>query len=187
MDEATISYWSLFWTAFSAIGGTLGAIATTAAVIVALWQTKYANRKKLKVEFNDNIFVMPANGPAIKKYEFVGITVTNIGNRNVCLQDWRVMLPNKKTAIIMYDKSMIAQQMADPWPRTLEPEQQDSQYWNKKLFVDFIQNEASQVKNKHRKLVWFVKDSTGRLYKTKSKKTIHQYLCEFSDSSKPSS
>ena len=26
--------WELFWTAFGAIGGTLGAIATTAAVIV---------------------------------------------------------------------------------------------------------------------------------------------------------
>ena len=34
--------WNLFWTAFGAIGGTLGAVATTAAVVVALWQTKYS-------------------------------------------------------------------------------------------------------------------------------------------------
>ena len=39
----------LFWTAFGAIGGTFGALATAAAVIVALWQTKYANKKKLKI------------------------------------------------------------------------------------------------------------------------------------------
>ena len=32
--------WNLFWTAFGAIGGTIGAFAATAAVIVALWQTK---------------------------------------------------------------------------------------------------------------------------------------------------
>ena len=54
--------WELFWTAFGAIGGTLGAIATTAAVIVALWQTKYANKKQLKVEFSDNIVLVPSQG-----------------------------------------------------------------------------------------------------------------------------
>ena len=54
--------WNLFWTAFGAIGGTLGAVATTAAVIVALWQTKYANKKRLKVEFSDNIIVVPSQG-----------------------------------------------------------------------------------------------------------------------------
>ena len=57
MNEATIIYWTLFWTACGAIGGTLSAIATTSAVIVALRQTKYANRKKLKVEFNVIRFV----------------------------------------------------------------------------------------------------------------------------------
>ena len=47
--------WTLFWTAVGAIGGTLGAIATTAAVIVALWQTKYSQKKKLKLAFSDNV------------------------------------------------------------------------------------------------------------------------------------
>ena len=36
-----------FW---ATLGGTIGAVGTTAAVIVALWQTKDANKKKLKVE-----------------------------------------------------------------------------------------------------------------------------------------
>ena len=59
--------WELFWTAFGAIGGTLGAIATTAAVIVALWQTKYANKKRLKVEFSDNIVVVPSHGDLYRR------------------------------------------------------------------------------------------------------------------------
>lgn len=37
--------YNMFWTAFSAIGQTVEAIATSAAVIVTLWQIKYANRK----------------------------------------------------------------------------------------------------------------------------------------------
>ena len=43
--------WNLFWTAFGAIGGTVGALATTAAVIVALWQTRYANKKNSRLKF----------------------------------------------------------------------------------------------------------------------------------------
>ena len=45
--------WNLFWTAFGAIGGTLGAVATTAAVVVALWQTKYSQKKIIKLGFSD--------------------------------------------------------------------------------------------------------------------------------------
>lgn len=36
----------LFWTAFAAIGQAVGAVATAAAVIVTLWQIRYANAKK---------------------------------------------------------------------------------------------------------------------------------------------
>ena len=43
--------WNLFWTAFGAIGGTLGAVATTAAVEVALWQTKYSQKKIINLAF----------------------------------------------------------------------------------------------------------------------------------------
>lgn len=47
--------WALFWNAFGAIGGTLGVLATTIAVIVALWQTKYSQKKKIKLCFNEDI------------------------------------------------------------------------------------------------------------------------------------
>lgn len=47
--------WALFWNAFGAIGGTLGVLATIIAVIVALWQTKYSQKKKIKLCFNEDI------------------------------------------------------------------------------------------------------------------------------------
>ena len=42
--------WNLIWTAVGAIGGTLGAFATSIAVIVALWQTKFNYKKKIRLE-----------------------------------------------------------------------------------------------------------------------------------------
>lgn len=80
--------WNLFWTAFGAIGATLGATATTAAVIVALWQTKYSQKKKLSFEFTDNFQLYnPNTGASLK---FVGLSVTNVGNRKVIIQTWGV-------------------------------------------------------------------------------------------------
>ena len=47
--------WEMFWQAASAI-------ATTAAVIVALWQTGYQNKKKLKIKFVENMTYLPNTG-----------------------------------------------------------------------------------------------------------------------------
>lgn len=172
--------WMLFWTAFGAIGGTLGAIGTTAAVIVALWQTKYANKKKLKVEFCDNVRLVPRRDNPAKWAEYVGITVTNIGNRNVKLINWRFLLPDNKGAIIVQDTSPIGKVLSPPWPMTLEPEDQTSQYWDKDLFFAYILDEVPKYskKDKKKKMCWVVKDSTGRNYKTKTQKTLQQYLDE---------
>lgn len=54
--------WLLFWTAFGAIGGTIGALATATAVFVALWQTKYSNKKKLKLAFSDDVVIASGLG-----------------------------------------------------------------------------------------------------------------------------
>lgn len=172
--------WMLFWTAFGAIGATLGAIATTAAVIVALWQTKYNNKKNLKVDFCDNIRLVPLKSNPAKLSEHVGITVTNVGNRNVKLMDWRIILPDKKGAIIVQDTSPIGKILSPPWPMILEPEDQTSQNWEKDLFYAYILDEIPKYSKKDRKkkIIWIVKDSTGKTYQTKSQKSLQQYLDE---------
>lgn len=170
--------WELFWTAFGAIGGTLGAIATTAAVIVALWQTKYANKKQLKVEFSDNIVVVPSQGNLSQKREYVGITVTNIGNRRIKVSNWQVRFPDGHGALIMQDTSPIGKILAPTWPVLLEPEDQGSQYWEKRLFYAFIKEEAPKYKKKNFRLLWIVKDSINKEYKVRSPKTIAEYFDE---------
>lgn len=172
--------WILFWTAFGAIGGTLGAIATAAAVIVALWQTMYANKKKLKVEFSDNIRIGSRRDNPAKWAEFVGITVTNIGNRNVKLSKWQLKLPDGSGALIVPDMTVFGKDVAPSWPMTLEPEEQTSQYWDKDLFYAYMKDVVPRLnsKNRKKKVVWIVTDSTGKMYKTKTSKTLQQYLDE---------
>ena len=173
--------WNLFWTAFGAIGGTVGAVATTAAVIVALWQTKYANRKKLKVEFSDNIVVVPSQEDLLHKREYVGVSVTNIGNRRAKVCNWQVCFPDGNSFLISQDTSPIGKILSPPWPVLLEPEEQASQYWEKRLFYTLIREEAPKYKKKKCYISWIVKDSTNKKYKVRSQKTIAEYFNEAED------
>lgn len=62
-----------------------GGVATTLAVIVALWQTKYTHKKKLKIYFIDNFQLYNQNTGASVKY--IGVRITNIGNRKLIVQN----------------------------------------------------------------------------------------------------
>ena len=73
------------WNIFSAIFQAFGAIATFLAVLVALWQTKYANRKRLKLSFTE---VSQIIGMKSGTVELATLTVSNIGNRAVTVQNW---------------------------------------------------------------------------------------------------
>jgi len=96
---------NLFWNAFGAIGGTVGALATAGAVAVALWQTKFSQNKKLKVSFTDDIAVVPDGGNVV--YRYVGVSVVNIGNRDVILSSWGFELSNGQRILIVPDTSRI--------------------------------------------------------------------------------
>lgn len=91
--------YDLFWTAFAAIGQVVGALATSAAVIVTLWQIRYANRKKVKMRFSDKNVVFSENGNL--EFHFVKLTVTNIGNRNIIVRNWGIKVSKKQNLLIV--------------------------------------------------------------------------------------
>lgn len=175
MQQGSID-WNLVWAAVGAIGGVLGAFATTAAVIVALWQTKYQNRKRLKVEFSDNVFLMHPEGPARKEKEYVALTVTNVGNRPVRLEQWLMRLPDGKTSMILCDDSVIGRALAPTWPMLLEPEQQTTRYWEKKLFYGYLAENEKRFDKTWQKIKMIVKDSTGRKYQIRTKGSLADYI-----------
>lgn len=102
-----ITDWNLFWTAFGAIGGTLGAFATLLAVIVALWQTKYENRKRLKLSKLESIKVTDTSTGHVEK-EFVAVKVCNIGNRAVSIKSWGFKATHKENILLLPDTSPLA-------------------------------------------------------------------------------
>ena len=166
--------WNLFWTAFGAIGATLGATATTAAVIVALWQTKYSQKKKLSLEFTDNFQLYnPNTGASLK---FVGLSVTNVGNRKVIIRTWGVHL-NEGSAIVMPppDVKGMEKLAYTKLPQVLDVEESIDLQWQIERFQTFLESNKDNI-CKNKPLVFFVKDSTGKQYTVKTKKNASFYF-----------
>lgn len=169
--------WMLFWSAFGAIGGTLGAIATVAAVSVALWQTKYSERKKLRLKFSDSI-VMADIAPSNHEEMLVSLSIVNIGNRNVIIQNWGFVYHKKKShALIGLNPSYLMQIISPRLPYELTIENKVDLYIEKHFFVESLKEGIKKKELKERKkLILFAIDSTGKEYKVKSEKTIKEML-----------
>lgn len=168
--------YNLFWTAFAAIGQAVGAIATATAVIVTLWQIKYANRKRLRLSFSDKNVVFSENGNL--EFHFVNLTVTNIGNRNVIIKNWGIKVSKKQNLLIVPDiKNPIVKMIQKPLPCTLEPEESMDLVFDIKLFLRNLREQIKDgVFSEKDKLTLYVVDSTGKMYFVKSEKTIKKYI-----------
>lgn len=171
--------WTLFWTAFGAIGGTLGALATSIAVIVALWQTKYSQKKKIKVSFTDLITVTSTLPSDNFRKEYVGLEVTNIGNRDIIIQSWGFVLQPKSNgkALILPDRTIYGELTQIKLPKRLAIEESITLVCAKKLFQkDLIENCSDRKLSPQEKLQFYVCDSTGKCYYAKTQKKIESYL-----------
>lgn len=167
--------WNSFWTAFGAIGATIGSIATSAAVIVALWQTKISFKKKLQVSFSDDIAVAFENGSNI--YRFVGVNISNIGNRDVVIQNWGFYTHDNMQTIIAPDSSSIGRMIQVKLPHKLQIEEGITLYYDKKLFEQVLEEYMNDGKlNPNKKICFFVTDSTEKRYKVMTNKTVEDLL-----------
>ena len=168
--------YNLFWTAFAAIGQAVGTIATATAVIVTLWQIKYANRKRLRLSFSDKNVVFSENGNL--EFHFVNLMVTNIGNRNVIIKNWGIKVLKKQNLLIVPDtKNPIVKMIQKPLPCTLEPEESMDLVYDIKLFLRNLREQVKDgVFSEKDKLTLYVVDSTGKMYFVKSEKTIKKYI-----------
>lgn len=169
--------WNLFWTAFGAIGGTVGAIATAAAVIVALWQTKYSYKKKLKISFSNNITIVPENGSNF--YHYVGVTITNIGNRDVIIKNWGFFLNNGSKMMIIPDTSPIGRILQVQLPHKLQVEEGVSLYYSNHLFKHALEEcIANGSLSNNKKIRFFVTDSTEKEHFVTTHKTAQDLLSD---------
>lgn len=147
--------WSTFWTA-------IGSVATSGACIIALWQTKQSNLKKIKFEIKTAITMAINYGEPIT---YVCATITNLGNRDVIIKSWDLCLKKNRKLTILTNQTPI---MAVNLPQRICPEETLDLYCHlddfKKNIVNLVgENELS----KNQKLVFQITDSTGKSYYAK--------------------
>ena len=166
---------SLLWMKVSAIGTLLSSMATTCAVIVALWQTRFSQKKKLKLSFTDDVCVIPDNMRKTMKY--VGIEIVNIGNRCVTIKSWGFILDDGSRVLIIPDHSLIYQKLFTSLPKKIEIEESISLMYERNLFVQSLNDcvKAGQLKETN-KLIFYAFDSTGKEYTVRSNKAIACYI-----------
>ena len=165
----------------SLIIGVLGAIATTSAVIVALWQIKYANKKKLKCYFMENNTVVNPNSYTSKNY--VGVSITNIGNKKVILSSWGIMVSRNESIMILTDASSFENAdyfdkvISKKTPYLLEIEENVCFFYPKEMFLELVKTNIESGKiDKYKKICFYVKDSTNKTYKIISYKKALEYI-----------
>lgn len=166
--------WNLFWTAFGAIGGTFGALATAAAVIVALWQTKFSQRKKVKLTFSDMTTVV---SPAFdQRFEYISVTATNIGNREIVISSWGYELLNGASMMMVPDMSQISVAIQTPLPQRLDIEDCIVLYHKRELFLKAVTHDIEEgTLDPNHPVRFYVADSTGRRYHVTTPKPASNY------------
>jgi len=151
----------VFWSAFGAIGTTLGAFATFAAVVVALWQTKFAHRKKLE------IFFQPSGVAAYGKIveSFIWINIANTGNRAVTIKEWNICINGPSYSLV--DNTKLKDCSRVELPIKLEPEESIDLYCDYQFFIALLQCSYYKDFCGMRRVRIQVRDGTNKVYNIK--------------------
>ena len=164
---------------WSLIISAIAAIATFSAVVVALWQTKYANRKKLKCDFFEkNTIVDPAN---YNKKIYVAMNITNPVTTNVILNNWGIKLKDSFIMIMTegYEKDSFDKAVSVKLPYSLEPEENITFYYAENLFIELLRENIKKGDiDSDNKIVFVAHDSAGKSYIAKSKHKAKTYIRE---------
>lgn len=168
-----------FWIIFSAIATALGSLATTAAVIVALWQTQQNNKKKLMLSFNETITILDPNTDT-SLGEYIGVSITNIGNRDVIISDWSMICTkgksNRRYKIMTEIQGLLKKEL----PYALPIEENLDLSYERKYFARAVNSMIKKNEISPNKKVKFqIMDSTGKKYIVHSKQNASAYASEY--------
>lgn len=182
--DQTPPNWSLFWTGFGAIGGTVGSLVTAVAIFLALWQTKYPYKKKLILEFSDCTRI--AMYTTTDFPPLVSLNISNLGNRDIYIQEWGYVL-HKKNRVQLFSQlpsdkfpAPIRKALFQELPLQLSVEKAITLYFEQRLFLNSIADSVRKKSLKEQqKIKIYVRDSAGKLYYVKTQKTAKQILAMY--------
>lgn len=161
--------WNLFWSAFAAIGTTVGSLTTAIAVVVAVVQYKQPLTKRIKIDV----------GMTIPVYEnklgenYLHISAANTGVRTIYISNIYFCAGKKKLVInkLIQDLSKIGSEVV--FPRELAPEMCFDVYIScselSKAFTDLL-NQKSVTPNQ--KIRILATDTTSGNYYCKKSFTV---------------
>ena len=163
-----------FWTAWSAISTSAGAIATFWAVCVALRQLHLQNKKNLKVTLGNG--VNSSTGERL----FV-IIISNQGNREVTLCRFSWKYKDGSTAYLLStDYQIIADNKEISFPYKLALENSVKILYPIEKLRRSLQNAIKEnLATKNDNIKVFVEDSLGDYYYTKTKLNVGELVTDF--------
>ena len=153
----------------------LSAIATFLAVLVALYQTRIANKKKLKIKFIDNVKIISSLAKNID--ELIDFTIINTVNKNITIRQILLYHTKEDSTLLLTD--LCKYNLNNKLPKKIKPENSIDIYFERRMFLNLIKKMLEEdPKLKNKKLKFIIKDSVERQYTTKTKKTYNDYLLE---------
>lgn len=162
--------WNIFWSAFGAIGTTLGSLITAGAVAVAVKQYKQPITKLIKVGFNSSIAMDINNRPV----ELYTLSVKNRGVRLVVINS--VNLKGYKHNLFM---NLMQSKLFDykNFPSEVQPEECVDYYFEANKFRDELKKMVQDgYLKKSQNLIVFVQDSLGDEYYCDTKVKVRKFL-----------
>jgi len=154
-----------------------GIIATFSAVFVALWQTRIANSKKIKISIKEDQTAINLDDD---EAHFVTLKIVNVGNRRINIKFAGVSFGKVGYSIFVFPEklniieSTLVKNLNQEY--TLEPEQ----YVEFNILNSCLQIIASKLLNDepkyiNKKINYRILDMSGKLYRKKSKNKIEKY------------
>lgn len=158
----------IVWTA-------LGAISTSAAVIVALWQTVYQNQKKVRILYSESLtYPLGFIDGVHTTDKYITLYISNTGNRKIIIKEYGIILKRNCFWVVIPEKTPLG---TVSLPLELDIEMAVSLPWKKSDFIEVLRKECKIAD--YRRVTFYIRDTSGKVYACKSLKTKRQYLKEF--------
>lgn len=154
------------WEVFGSVGSWVSGIATFLAVLVSLFQIRYENRKKVK------LLVWTDQSTKIETFIFRAI---NKGRRSVRIDNWGIAIKADKP--VLHESILkIPPEICVPnnLPCVLKIDDAITMKFDLKYMQKYIQVHKRDIGKGH--IVFYVSDTTGQKYKTRSKYTVDSFL-----------
>ena len=154
----------LFWTAFAAIGTTLGSLVTAIAVVIAVSQYRQPLIKKVKITASVGFPVMD-NG--ISGDNYYCISVSNIGARNVNISNVYIQFGRKKGRKLIINDIEVPYLKKVNFPRILEPEAHFEMFLDYETLMSGIRKtyENGEISKSDNVMILVTDNSGGNYYK----------------------